>query len=275
MTINGLVKNPLNITYAELKDFPLVSEVATLQCVGGGIRPLTLNWTGVPLFYLLSMAGVISGEYRKVVFNATDGFLGDILLSAAMEPTTILGLWGNGTDLTQIMDSFGNGYSIVLPCRWGYKWVKSVQQITVVDYDYKGTYERQGYDDTGIRATLKMPQTNPPFQNFTVINMDEYEFRALSNSSVEFLGFNSFGRLAFDVSGQEGVDGYFYVIFPRGLLEEPYAVIVDEMAIDYIKTRVDANVYMFFTYAQDFHMVEIEGVFPMAISSGGAHCFIV
>ena len=235
----------------------------------------TQEGTGVPLFYLLSMAGVISGEYRKVVFNATDGFLGDILLSAAMEPTTILGLWGNGTDLTQIMDSFGNGYSIVLPCRWGYKWVKSVQQITVVDYDYKGTYERQGYDDTGIRATLKMPQTNPPFQNFTVINMDEYEFRALSNSSVEFLGFNSFGRLAFDVSGQEGVDGYFYVIFPRGLLEEPYAVIVDEMAIDYIKTRVDANVYMFFTYAQDFHMVEIEGVFPMAISSGGAHCFIV
>jgi hypothetical protein len=89
------------------------------------------------------------------------------------------------------------------------------------------------------------------------------------------LGFNSFGRLAFNASGQEGVDGYFYVVFPRGLLEEPYAVIVDGMAVDYIKTGVDANVYMFFTYAQNIHMGEIEGVFPMAISSGGARCFIV
>lgn len=45
----GLVKNPLNFTYAELLTFPLVSEVATLECVDHSWK-ITLNWTGVPLF---------------------------------------------------------------------------------------------------------------------------------------------------------------------------------------------------------------------------------
>jgi DMSO/TMAO reductase YedYZ molybdopterin-dependent catalytic subunit len=94
--IEGLVKNPLNLTYAELTNFPMVSEVTMLQCVGSGVPPngpsVVYNWTGAPLFYLLNMAMVISGDYREVIFNASDGFSSSITLETAMDPTTILAL---------------------------------------------------------------------------------------------------------------------------------------------------------------------------------------
>ncbi len=93
-TVEGLVERRLNLTYAELEEFPQVSEVAMLQCVGGGQGgpKVTYNWTGVPLFYVLEMAKVVPGTYREIVFNSTDGFSSSITLQTAMEPTTLLGL---------------------------------------------------------------------------------------------------------------------------------------------------------------------------------------
>jgi hypothetical protein len=275
LVIEGLVENPLNISYAELKEFPLVSEVATLQCVGtgNGGTSVTYNWTGVPLFYLLSMAKVIPGDYREVVFNATDRFSSSILLQTAMEPTTILALWANGTDLEQVPYWFGRGYRIVLPCRWGYKWVKWVDRMTVVNYDYKGTYERLWYSDEAIRPNCVMPQTNPPFQNFSVTKVTEYMVQALSNSSIRFFGFNSYGRLAFNVSGLDETHGYFYVTFLKALMGTPYRVFVDHNPVAYSQTDVDGSIYLYFAYSHSTHVIEIDGNLTAAIGGcgGGGH----
>jgi len=118
LVIEGMVQTPLNITYTELRTFPQVSEVATLYCVGP-ILNVTYNWTGVPLFYLLSLARVVPGSYREVVFNATDGLSNSILLETAMDPTSILALEANGTDLEKL-DGFGNGSRVAFPSKWGY-----------------------------------------------------------------------------------------------------------------------------------------------------------
>ena len=32
---------------------------------------------------------------------------------------------------------------------WGYKWINQITAIEAVDFDYKGTYESQGYSDDG------------------------------------------------------------------------------------------------------------------------------
>ncbi len=55
ISIYGDVNRPLNLTYAELLSFPMVSEVAELKCVDG-FPDVTGNWTGIPLFYLLTLA---------------------------------------------------------------------------------------------------------------------------------------------------------------------------------------------------------------------------
>lgn len=258
--IEGLVENPLNLTYAELREFPLISEVTTLRCV----TTVTYNWTGVPLFYLLSMAKVIPGAYREVVFNATDGFSSSVRLETAMDPTSILAFEVNGTDLEQVT-GFGSGYRVVFPCRWGYKWVQWINQIVVVDYDYKGNYERAGSDDEAIIPNCTMPSTYPPIQTFNVTLSEEYTVRALSNSSIDSFSFESDGRMAFNVSGPEETNRYFYVEFPKRLLASPYQVYADQNPIHYIQTEAERKVYLYFTYMPSIHQIEIHGVPESAV----------
>jgi len=256
--IEGLVENPINLTYTELRNFPLLSEVTVLECIGsgqGGIS-VTYNWRGVPLFYLLNIAKVIPGAYREVVFNATDGFSSSVLLETAMDPTTILAVEANGTDLEQI-GGFGSGYRVVLPCRWGYKWVKWIKQIIVVDYDYKGTYEQVGFSDEAIRPNCTIPSTDPPLQTFNVAKLKEYAVKALSNSTIESFSFESDRRMIFNVTGPEETSGYFYVTFPKELLAIPYQVYVDQNPINYSQTEADDNIYLCFTYTHSTHTIEI------------------
>lgn len=268
--IEGLVENPLNLTYAELWNFPLLSEVTVLECIGGGQggASVTYNWTGVPLFYLLGLAKVIPGAYREVVFNASDGFSSSVLLKTAMDPTSILALEANGTDLEQI-NGFGSGYRVVFPCRWGYKWVKWVKQIVVVDYDYKGTYEQLGFSDEAVRPNCTMPFTDPQVQVFNATKLGEYTVQALSNSSIESFRYESDTQLVFDVSGPQENGGYLYVTFPEELLESPYQVYVNWNQVNYSQTFADGKVYLYFTYSHGTHTIVIEGASETAASLGG------
>lgn len=260
-TIEGLVENPIYITYAELQTFPLLSETTILQCVGlgeGGAK-VNYNWTGVPLFYLLSMAKVTRGAYREVIFNATDGFTSSIPLEDAMNPTTIIALYANGTNLEQIK-GLGSGYRIVLPCRWGYKWVKWVKQMIVVDYDYKGYYEEAGYSDDAFRPNSTMPSTSPPFQSFNVTSYgQEYTVQMLTNSSLESFTFE-YARLKFKFSGLEGTSGYLYVAFQKELFEEPYQVYIDGNPVSYHQTDTYQKTYLYLAFTNSNHTITIEGL---------------
>lgn len=269
-TIEGLVQNRLNLTYAELRGFPMISEVAMLRCVGGGQGgvAITYNWTGVPLFLLLSMAKVMSGAYREVIFNATDGFSSSVTLETAMEPTTILALEANGTDLESV-EGFGSGYRVVLPCRWGYKWVKWIKQIVVVDYDYRGSYESNGLSDEAIRPNSTMPVTNPPIHNFTVTYQDGYAVRVLTNSTIDSFSYEAQKRLTFNIAGHGGTVGYFYATFSKGLLTSPYEVLIDQHPVQFLQTTTSANDYLYFTYSHSSHTVEIRGTVPTFDGGGG------
>lgn len=261
LIVEGLVENPLNLTYAQLKNFPLVSEVTMLQCVGSGqgSRNVTYNWTGVPLFYLLSMAKVIPGDYREVVFNAADSFSSSVPLETAMDPTAILAIEANGTDLERI-SGFGSGYRVVFPCRWGYKWVKWVKQIIVIDYDYKGKYEQLGFPDEAIRANCTMPLTDPPIHIFNVTVAKEYSVKALCDSSIETFNFDlDKQRMTFNVSGPEENVGYFYVIFPKELLTGPYQAYADQNPVEPTQTDAGDSVYLYFTCTSGNHTFTIDG----------------
>jgi hypothetical protein len=271
LVIEGLVQNPLNISYAELWNMPLVSEVTGLQCVGASSGTV-YNWTGVPLFYLLSMAKVSSGTYRKVVFNATDGFNSDITLETAMDPTTILALMANGTDLNNLTTYPFKGCRIVLPCRWGYKWVKWVKQIIVVDYDYKGIYEQVGYSDEAIIPDCTMPLTVPPYQKFVVSKSTDYYVQVLTTGSVESFNFMS-DRLVLNVHEQGENSGYLYAIFPEELLGRPYQFYVASNRVTVNTIGVGGEIYTFFVYGQNKSIitVEVRGTPTLATQCSGPY----
>ncbi len=265
--IEGLVENRLNLSYLELYSFPMLSEVTTLKCVGSGNGTggpmVNYNWTGVPLFYLLQKAKVIPGTYRRVIFNATDGFSDSIMLDIAMNPTTILALKANGTDLEQVT-GFGSGYRLVLPGRWGYKWVKWIKQIIIVDHDYKGNYERWGLPDEALRPNFTMPITTPPVRNFTANSI-----QILTNGYMRSFNFRSDKNLVIEINGEPGTDGYLYVAFPKGLLADPYQVYVNQSRAAFSQIDTNSTVYIYVEYTGARSTIEIKGALQSSAGTGG------
>lgn len=86
LRIDGAVKNPLALTYDQLRAMPSETHVATLECAGNGRVFLVpqvagaqwelgavgnAEWTGVPLRVLLERAG-LAGEACEVILEGAD-----------------------------------------------------------------------------------------------------------------------------------------------------------------------------------------------------------
>jgi len=138
--VDGLVQSPLTLTFDELVAMPASTVYAELICVGLPMTPLAEgNWTGVRLGHILEEAGV-SAEAVKVAFYADDGFATDLTVTTAMRDDIILAYERDGEPLTEEV-------RLVVPCKWGYKWISEPTHIELVDYDFLGTYESSGYSD--------------------------------------------------------------------------------------------------------------------------------
>jgi hypothetical protein len=143
LVVDGLVQSPLSLTFGDLLAMPTTTVYAQLYCVGRPATPLAEgNWTGVSLAFILEQAGV-SPEAVKVAFYADDGFTTDLTVTTAMRDDIILAYESDGEPLTEMQ--------LVVPCKWGYKWILRLNHIELVDYDFLGTYESAGYSDEANR----------------------------------------------------------------------------------------------------------------------------
>ncbi len=146
LTITGLVEHPLNLTLAELAALPSTTEHATIYCVDFPTTVVTTgNWTGVKLSYLLQLAG--ANSTAKVAFYASDGYSTDLQMQLATQDNVLVAYQLNGASLQETL-------RLVVPGRWGYKWISQLTNINLVDYDYLGVWESRGYSDT---ATAVLP----------------------------------------------------------------------------------------------------------------------
>ncbi len=140
LVINGLVQNPLNLTMNDIQNMPKTVVNAQLVCVDFKGSPVANgNWTGVQLGYLLQQAKV-SQSAIKVAFHASDGYGTDLKINDTTNPNILVAYELNGQPLSE-------GLRLVVPGRWGYKWISHLTSIELVDYDFKGTWETRGYQD--------------------------------------------------------------------------------------------------------------------------------
>lgn len=141
LIVDGSVQHPLNLTLDEIAAMPKTTVNADLYCVGAPDRLLDNgNWTGVRLSFLLENAGV-SPDAIKVAFYARDGYTTDLTVTEAVQENIILAYEKDGKPLPENL-------RLVVPGRWGYKWISQVERIELVNYDFKGFYESSGYSDT-------------------------------------------------------------------------------------------------------------------------------
>ena len=148
LRIDGLVGRPVSLGYDELLAMPATEQYVTLQCISnlvGGDLVSTAKWTGVPLARVLERAGGAAGGAVRVVFHAVGGYSDSLPLAKALAPTTVVAYGMNDRSLPR---AHGVPARIIAPGIYGMKNVKWLERIEVVDYDYRGYWQRSdGWDN--------------------------------------------------------------------------------------------------------------------------------
>ena len=153
LKIDGLVERPTTFLYADMTALPSYSDYYTLQCISnevGGELWGNAHWKGVRLVELLTRVGLKPG-IQNVVFHAEDGYTDSIALDAALRADALLAYEMNGEVLPK---EHGYPARLLIPGIYGMKNVKWITRIELVDYDYKGFWAKQGWDDAAPYNTV-------------------------------------------------------------------------------------------------------------------------
>jgi DMSO/TMAO reductase YedYZ molybdopterin-dependent catalytic subunit len=128
LAVDGMVARPASFSVAELRSFPVHSQITHLACEEGW--SYIAQWTGVPLSHVLDVVGT-SPQARYVVYRSfQDDWWESIDMADALHPQTLVAHGMNGGELPV---GFGGPLRLRVPRQLGYKSVKYITRITVTD----------------------------------------------------------------------------------------------------------------------------------------------
>jgi DMSO/TMAO reductase YedYZ molybdopterin-dependent catalytic subunit len=152
LEVNGMVNKTLSYDYNTIRQLPVINQAHTLTCISnpvGGQLIGNAEWKGTQLKTLLEIAGVKSGV-KKLVFTCADGYTDSITINTALDPQTVLVWEMNGAPLEP---SHGFPVRALIPNIYGMKNAKWIKEITLVDTEYEGFWQKQGWDNPAIIHT--------------------------------------------------------------------------------------------------------------------------
>src|SRR4051812_2548734 len=183
LRVDGAVKNPISLSYKQLRDMPSETRVATLECAGNSRVFLipqvagaqwelgavgNAEWTGVPLAALLESAGLEDDACEIVLEGADRGMPteppvppGPISYSRslprdkAVQREVLIAYQMNGRDLT-----LHHGYPVraIVPGHYGMASVKWLTHIRAVREPFRGYWQTSDYgywDDLDGKPTRR------------------------------------------------------------------------------------------------------------------------
>ncbi len=145
LVINGLVNKPQSLTYDDVvKKHSAVSKVVKLDCVEGW--SVTILWEGVLVEDLLRQADPKS-RASVVILRAHDGYSTSFPVEYFKANKIMIANKMNGVDLPP---ERGFPFMLVAEQKWGYKWIKWIESITLSDdTSFRGYWESRGYSNSG------------------------------------------------------------------------------------------------------------------------------
>jgi DMSO/TMAO reductase YedYZ molybdopterin-dependent catalytic subunit len=140
LKVTGLVDHPIDLTFDQLIQLPIVEQYVTIACVSnqvGGNLVGNALWRGVPLRTVLSMAGVHPNA-TQLVGRAVDGFTVGMptswVMDGSREPLIAIGM--NGRPLPR---AHGYPARLIVPGLYGYvsatKWLTELNLTTLEAFD--------------------------------------------------------------------------------------------------------------------------------------------
>ena len=126
LEITGNVDRPMLISYDELRCMPRVTQRVVLNCPGFFIDEAT--WSGVPLDYLLNLAGIRPQSYA-IQLGSADGYYTTVTLEEVRTSQPFIAYEWEGQPLPIL-----HGFPVraVFPHILGGKWVKWLVKIEVI-----------------------------------------------------------------------------------------------------------------------------------------------
>jgi len=142
LRIGGLVENPVELDYEELRSLPKAEQVSTFHCVTGWVVK-DVRWGGVRFHDLLRQARPLPNAQALHFVSAEVPYDDYLELKQVALPDVMLAYEMDGKPLRR---EHGAPARVVIPEMYGYKNVKWVDQIQLVERATEGYWEQRGYD---------------------------------------------------------------------------------------------------------------------------------
>jgi len=142
LKIDGLVGNPVELSYDQVLSNTQYTKLVTLNCVEGWSADIL--WEGVLLKDLFDQVQV-KPNANTVIFYAADGYTTSLPLQTILDNNLILAYKMNNVPLPS---ELGYPFQLVAEDKLGYKWIKWVTRIELSNNsNYKGYWESRGYSN--------------------------------------------------------------------------------------------------------------------------------
>ncbi len=138
LTIDGMVDNPVTLTYDDLLKLPMIERNITLTCVSnevGGPYVSTSKWLGVPFSEIIKLVGVKPGVEQVYSYSSDSGYTCSTPFQAVNDGRDAMIVVGmNGEPLP---DAHGFPARMLVPGLFGFvsatKWLKRIEFTTYAE----------------------------------------------------------------------------------------------------------------------------------------------
>jgi len=128
LSVDGMVARPTEFSLADLKHFPVRSQITEVACEEGW--SYIAEWLGTPLHRILREVGVLPQARFIAYFSLDPNWWDSLDMEEARHPQTLLTMGMNDGDLPV---GFGGPLRLRVPRQLGYKSVKYVTRLTATD----------------------------------------------------------------------------------------------------------------------------------------------
>jgi DMSO/TMAO reductase YedYZ molybdopterin-dependent catalytic subunit len=150
--VHGLVSQERTLAMSDLRAFPKVESVRTLECIGnpvGGSLIGNVRWGGCEAEALWQEVGILPRATRAR-FEAEDDYQTSVELKWITQPGVLLVYEMNGEPLPE---EHGFPLRILMPGLYGQKMPKWIREIEFIDFDHQGYWESRGWSDVASVQT--------------------------------------------------------------------------------------------------------------------------
>ncbi len=140
--VEGLVENPVRLTYDEILSHKKTESISDFHCVTGWSR-FDNKWEGVR-FSDIAMLVKPKTSARYATIECDGGYTTSLPLTELMEPDVLFAYIFDGKPLEPV---HGGPLRLVVPKKYAYKSAKWVRSVVFTQKQELGFWEKRGYSN--------------------------------------------------------------------------------------------------------------------------------